>query len=117
MNDTILTSAVVTKSPAAVAPPTTAHTRSIRISHSVLTVSVMTLAFTGSVILMPHPRLYWGEVGNDLTQPLIELPISRTHRHGGWETPQPFFEDGTSPVSAIRTYSIFNKNGWGRSLH
>jgi hypothetical protein len=26
-----------------------------------------------------HPRLYWGEVGNDLVPALIELPISNNH--------------------------------------
>lgn len=77
----------------------------------------MTLAFTGVVILMAHPRLYWGEVGNDLTPALIELPISRNHQHGGWEKREPFFQEVASPVSASRTFNIFNQNGWGRSLH
>ena len=95
----------------------TGHTRSVRISHWIVTLSFLTLAFTGVVILMAHPRLYWGEVGNDLTPALIELPISRNHRHGGWENSVPFFQDAASPVSANRTYDIFNKNGWGRSLH
>ena len=93
------------------------HTRWVRISHAVLTVSILTLAFSGVVILMAHPRLYWGEVGNDLTTPLVELPISRNYKHGGWEKPAPFFETAGSPISASRTYDIFNKNGWGRSLH
>ena len=93
------------------------HSRWVRISHWIVTVSFMTLAFTGIVILMAHPRLYWGEVGNDLTPAIIELPISRNHRHGGWEKTIPFFQDAASPVSASRTYEIFNKNGWGRSLH
>ena len=53
--------------------------------------SFLTLAFSGLVILMAHPRLYWGEVGNDLTPALIELPISRNHQHGGWEKSAPFF--------------------------
>jgi thiosulfate reductase cytochrome b subunit len=79
--------------------------------------SFMTLAFTGFVILMAHPRLYWGEVGNSLTPALFELPISRNHQHGGWEESVPFFEDPASPISANRTYEIFNQNGWGRSLH
>jgi thiosulfate reductase cytochrome b subunit len=95
----------------------TGHTRWVKISHWIVTVSFMTLAFTGIVILMSHPRLYWGEVGNDLTPALIELPISRNHRHGGWEKSVPYFQDAASPVSASRTYEIFNKNGWGRSLH
>ena len=96
---------------------TTGHTRWVRISHWIVSVSFLTLAFTGIVILMAHPRLYWGEAGNNLTPALIELPISRNHRHGGWEKSVPFSQDAASPVSAIRTYDIFNKNGWGRSLH
>ncbi len=93
------------------------HARWVRISHWIVTVSVLTLAFTGVVILMAHPRLYWGEVGNDLTPALLELPISRNHKHGGWEKPTPFFQNAAGPISASRTFDIFNQNGWGRSLH
>ena len=92
------------------------HARWVRISHWILAVSVFTLAFTGFVILMAHPRLYWGEAGNDLTPALIELPISRNHRHGGWDNPMPFQNAGGA-ISANRTFDIFNQNGWGRSLH
>jgi thiosulfate reductase cytochrome b subunit len=94
-----------------------AHARWVRISHWILAASLLTLAATGGVILMAHPRLYWGEVGNDLTPALLELPISRNYKHGGWENRTPFFENSSSPVSASRTYDIFNQNGWGRSLH
>jgi thiosulfate reductase cytochrome b subunit len=66
---------------------------------------------------MAHPRLYWGEVGNDLTPALFELPISRNYKHGGWEKAIPLYTNANSPVSAARTYDIFNENGWGRSLH
>jgi thiosulfate reductase cytochrome b subunit len=93
------------------------HARWVRISHGIVTVSVLTLAFTGFVILMAHPRLYWGNAGNDLTPALLELPISRNYQHGGWGTPTPFFRDAGGPISASRTYNIFNQNGWGRSLH
>lgn len=93
------------------------HTRWVRISHWILAASLLTLAFTGFVILMAHPRLYWGEVGNDLTPALVELPISRNYQHGGWDTPTPFFQNAAGPISANRTYDIFNQNGWGRSLH
>ena len=96
---------------------TTGHTRWVRISHWIVTVSFLTLVFSGFVILMCHPRLYWGEAGNDLTPALFELPISRNYQHGGWEKSIPFFQGAVSPVSASRTYEIFNKNGWGRSLH
>lgn len=93
------------------------HTAWVKIAHWIATAAFLTLAFTGVVILMCHPRLYWGEVGNDLTPALIELPISRNYQHGGWSQSNPFFEGEASPVSANRTYNIFNQNGWGRSLH
>ena len=93
------------------------HARWVRISHGILTASLLTLAFSGFVILMAHPRLYWGDAGNDLTPALLELPISRNYRHGGWENPTPFFQNAAGALSANRTYDIFNQNGWGRSLH
>jgi thiosulfate reductase cytochrome b subunit len=96
---------------------TTRHTRWVRVSHWIVTVGFLTLVFTGFVILMAHPRLYWGEVGNDLTPALFELPISRNYQHRGWENSVPFFQERASPVTASRTYDIFNQNGWGRSLH
>jgi hypothetical protein len=43
------------------------HAGWVRISHAIVT--VLTLAFSGFVILRAHPRLYWGEAGNDLTRP------------------------------------------------
>jgi thiosulfate reductase cytochrome b subunit len=98
-------------------PGTAAHARWIRISHAILAISLLTLATSGVFILMVHPRLYWGEVGNDLTPALVELPISRNYMHGGYTKPVPFFADARGPVSASRTYDIFNQNGWGRSLH
>src|SRR5688572_6639516 len=89
----------------------------VRISHWIITFSFLALAYTGVVILMCHPRLYWGDVGNNLTPALIELPISRNHQHGGWVNSTAFFDGASSPVTASRTYEIFNENGWGRSLH
>src|SRR3982751_4681845 len=92
----------------------TGHARWVRISHAILTASVLTLAFSGFVILMAHPRLYWGKAGNDLTPALLELPIGRNYKHGGW-APEATFSSGASPiVSSVRTYDIFNQNGWGR---
>jgi thiosulfate reductase cytochrome b subunit len=93
------------------------HARWVRASHWIVALTILTLAGSGFVILMAHPRLYWGPVGNDLTPPLLELPISRNHRHGGWEKSNAFFQDAVSPVTANRTYDIFNQNSWGRSLH
>ncbi len=86
-------------------------------SHWILTVSVITLAVSGTFILMVHPRLYWGETGNDLMPVFLELPISRNHQHGGWEGQMSISESSPEIVSASRTFAIFNQNGWGRSLH
>jgi thiosulfate reductase cytochrome b subunit len=93
------------------------HARWVRASHWIITFAVLTLAFSGFEILMVHPRLYWGKAGNDLTPALFELPISRNYKHGGYDKPTPIIDNASGPVSANRTYDIFNQNGWGRSLH
>ena len=93
------------------------HRRWVRICHWVVVLSFLTLAVTGVVILMAHPRLYWGEVGNDLTPAILELPISNNHRPSEWEQTVTFTELNHAAVSANRTYLIFNQNSWGRSLH
>ena len=98
-------------------PPSARHTLWVKIAHWMITASFLTLAYTGYVILKAHPRLYWGETGNDLTPALMELPISKNYKHEGWENRVPFFADVGSPVSASRTFEIYNENGWGRSLH
>jgi thiosulfate reductase cytochrome b subunit len=108
--------------PAAIAQQTPApenirHRRWVRTSHWIVTISFFLLAFSGFEILMVHPRLYWGDAGNDLTPALFELPISRNYQHAGWGKAEPFFKTADSPVSASRGYEIFNQNGWGRSLH
>ena len=93
------------------------HARWVRLSHWIITLAVLTLAFSGFEILMVHPRLYWGKAGNDLTPALLELPISRNYKHRGYDKPVPLTENASGPLSANRTYDIFNQNGWGRSLH
>lgn len=98
-------------------PKNIRHKRWVKITHWFVTLSFLGLTFSGFIILMCHPRLYWGEVGNDLTPALFELPVSRNYKHGGWENTSAFFDQAGSPVSASRTYEIFNQNGWGRSLH
>lgn len=93
------------------------HAGWVRCTHWIVTASFFILAFTGFTILKSHPRLYWGEAGNDLTPALFELPISRNYKHGGWTKTTPFFSEPNSPVSASRTAPIYNENSWGRSLH
>jgi len=93
------------------------HKGWVKISHWLIALSFLMLTYSGIEILMVHPRLYWGEAGNDLTPALFELPISRNYKHGGWDKSVPFFDGPGSPVSSSRTINIFNQNGWGRSLH
>jgi len=95
----------------------TRHKRWVKSTHFIITLSFLALTVSGYVILMSHPRLYWGKAGNDLTPALFELPISRNYHHGGWEKNIPFKHLTGSQVSAARTYDIFNENGWGRSTH
>jgi thiosulfate reductase cytochrome b subunit len=109
-------------------PHRPAHARWVRLCHWLLAASVLTLGVSGFVVLMAHPRLYWGEAGNDLTPALLELPISRNYRHGGWQQTVVFSDGsvtadgnarggGVPIVSASRTYDVYNENGWARSLH
>lgn len=93
------------------------HKRWVKGSHFIITLSFLALTVSGYVILMAHPRLYWGKAGNDLTPALFELPISRNYHHGGWDKSIPFKHLTGSQVSAARTFDIFNQNGWGRSTH
>ncbi|MEP7233332.1 MAG: cytochrome b/b6 domain-containing protein [Ginsengibacter sp.] len=95
----------------------TKHKGWVKCTHWIGTISFLLLVYSGAEIIMVHPRLYWGDVGNDLTPALFELPISSNYHHGGWEKSTPFFNSAGSPVSAWRTFDIFNENGWGRSLH
>jgi len=93
------------------------HRRWVKSTHFIITLSFLVLTVSGYVILMSHPRLYWGKAGNDLTPALFELPVSRNYHHGGWEKSVPFKNLTGKQVSAVRTYDIFNENGWGRSTH
>ena len=92
------------------------HSVWVRICHWLLATFVLMLFVTGVFILAVHPRLYWGEAGNDMMSALIEIPISNNHQPELYEPPIAFALPG-EPFSAARTYPIFNQNGWARSLH
>jgi len=50
------------------------HQRWVRWTHWIVTISFLALVFSGVEILMVHPRLYWGDMGNDLT-PALKLSL------------------------------------------
>lgn len=106
-----------TASPGEAVDPSPRHSPWVRACHWVGAAALLVLVFTGVEILMVHPRLYWGEAGNDLMPALLELPISRNLNHDGIGVRTPFFDAPGSPVSAPVAYDMFNQNGWGRSLH
>ncbi|MEO8467819.1 MAG: cytochrome b/b6 domain-containing protein [Gammaproteobacteria bacterium] len=93
------------------------HALWVRVCHWVLALSVFALAYSGFYVLMAHPRLYWGEVGNDLTPAWFELPLDGGHRPEIWQQTVTFDALANKPISASRTMEIFNENGWARSLH
>jgi len=93
------------------------HRRWVRTCHWLTALSFLTLVLTGILILAVHPRLYWGEAGNSLMPALLEFPLSNNHRPAQFEETVTFVDVPGAPISADRTYSIFNKNGWARSLH
>jgi hypothetical protein len=92
------------------------HRLWIRMCHWVFVTTVICLGATGFVILMVQPRLYWGEVGNDLTPAIVELPISNNYRPDRLQRTV-LSASVPSTVSAYRTYPTFNQNSWARSLH
>ena len=92
------------------------HAPWVRLCHWLIALAVIVLAVSGVVILMAHPRLYWGQAGNDLTPAWIDLPLGRNYRHGGWG-PALAFAEAPGAVSRARFYDIFNHDGTARSLH
>jgi thiosulfate reductase cytochrome b subunit len=93
------------------------HRAWVRICHWIVAISFLTLCFSGVYIFAVHPRLYWGEVGNSLTPALLEIPITANHQPDGWERTATFPIRGGEVFTASRNYTIFNQNGWARSLH
>lgn len=93
------------------------HRTWVRVCHWVAAGSFLFLCVSGVYIFAVHPRLYWGEVGNDLMPALLEIPITANHQPEGWERTATFPLGDGQVYTASRTYPIFNENGWARSLH
>lgn len=93
------------------------HRLWVRLTHWLIAIAVVILIYSGVAILMVHPRLYWGNTGNDLVRPLLEIPLGPNYKHGSWAPATPFFALPDSPVTANRMKEPWNQNGWARSLH
>jgi len=60
------------------------HSALIRITHWITALSFFGLLLSGILILVAHPRLYWGETGAVGTESLIDLPIPFKFGYSGW---------------------------------
>src|SRR6202044_3793349 len=79
----------------------TRHSALVRLTHWIITFCFLALLVTGGEIVISHPRFYWGETGNDLTQPLFKLPIPASRKL----------------VPTGYGYVLPDQNGWSRYLH
>ncbi|WEK47940.1 MAG: cytochrome b/b6 domain-containing protein [Candidatus Andeanibacterium colombiense] len=93
------------------------HRPWVRLTHWIIAFAVLALIYSGVAILMVHPKLYWGNGGNDLIPPLFEVPIGPNYHQGSWAPSVPFFASPGSPVTADRLVEPWNENGWARSMH
>jgi len=82
-------------------PETRRHSAVVRITHWVTVIAFFALLISGLEIVISHPRFYWGEVGNVMTNPLFTLPIPSSR--------------GTVPTGY--GYVMPDQNGWSRYLH
>ena len=82
-------------------PAAPRHSGVVRASHWIITVSFLALLLSGSEIVISHPRFYWGETGNDLTEPLFKIPIPASR----------------NLVPTGYGYTLPDQNGWSRALH
>ncbi len=103
MGDSVCVPTAVSALPTAVTTKavTPRHSALVRITHWITTLCFFALLVTGAEIVISHPRFYWGEVGNNLTQPLFRLhiPASRNLVPTGYG------------------YVLPDQNGWSRYLH
>ena len=93
------------------------HRMWVRLTHWVIAAAVAALIYSGAAILMVHPRLYWGNAGNNLIPPLIEVPLGPNYHQGRWSPATSFFDTPHSPMTASRLEEPWNENSWARSLH
>jgi thiosulfate reductase cytochrome b subunit len=77
------------------------HSALVRVTHWLTTLCFIALLVTGIEIVISHPRFYWGETGNVLTEPLFKLHIPSSR----------------ALVPTGYGYVLPDQNGWSRALH
>jgi thiosulfate reductase cytochrome b subunit len=77
------------------------HSALVRVTHWITTLCFIALLVSGIEVVISHPRFYWGETGNVLTQPLFKLPIPSSR----------------ALVPTGYGYVLPDQNGWSRALH
>jgi thiosulfate reductase cytochrome b subunit len=77
------------------------HSLLVRVTHWITTLCFLALLVSGTEIVLSHPRFYWGETGNVLTEPLFKLPTPSSRRL----------------VPTGYGYVLPDQNGWSRALH
>lgn len=83
------------------AKPETRHAVLVRVTHWIIALCFFALLITGINILISHPRFYWGETGNDLMKPWLQIPIPSSR----------------DMVPTGYKYVLPDENGWSRALH
>ena len=77
------------------------HAALVRVTHWITAIAVLALLVTGAEIVISHPRFYWGETGNSLSEPLFKIPIPASR----------------ATVPTGYGYVMPDQNGWSRYLH
>jgi thiosulfate reductase cytochrome b subunit len=77
------------------------HSGIVRATHWITFLAFIALAYSGTEILLSHPRFYWGEAGNVLTRPLFTLPVPSSRK----------------TVPTRYSYVLPDQTGWSRALH
>jgi thiosulfate reductase cytochrome b subunit len=60
------------------------HSVVVRVTHWLNALSFFALVASGGIILIAHPRFYWGEAGAWGAPPIIQLPIPAVLGFSGW---------------------------------
>lgn len=77
------------------------HSAVVRVTHWLTVVAFLALALSGYLIILTHPRFYWGETGNVNMKPLFRIPVPSSR----------------DTVPTGYNYVLADENGWARSLH